>query len=95
MDLSALYLTAEQLEEIDNRLMRHDIRVRENLHPTRYTNGTREIPAPMKETVSTVEGTKYFKSKTGKLRKAGPRSKLRPGEIEVVLTDKEIEEANV
>ena len=44
VDLSDLGLTAEQLEEIDNRLMRHDIRVRENLHPTRYVNGTREIP---------------------------------------------------
>ena len=89
IDLTDLGLSAYQQGEVERRL-HHAIRVRENLHPTTYTNGTRDFPDPMPETVSTVEGTKYYRNKSGKIRKAG-KSKARPGETLVVLSDDELE----
>jgi hypothetical protein len=43
------------------------------------------------ETVTDQETLKYYKSKTGKFRKAG-NSKARPGEVEVQLTQAEVDE---
>jgi len=88
--------TLEEMKEAEKKL-HNAIRVRENLHPTTYTNGTRDVATETK-TVHLEDGsdlevavkTRYYKSKTGKLRKAG-KSKARPGEEEIWLTNDELE----
>lgn len=92
IDLSGLGLTAHQQGEIEKRIM-STIRVREQFSAS-YTNGVRERQqdeneeAVAAEVFSTDGKTKYYKSKTGKLRKAG-KSKARPGETETWLTDEQ------
>lgn len=79
--------TLEDLKGIEEEL-RHAIHVKSDIHPERqmYVNGRRDIP----ESVN-AEQKKYFQSPTGKLRLAGPRSKIRTKEVEVWLTDEEYE----
>lgn len=81
----------EQLKGIEEEL-RNAIYVREQANPVPYENGlkVREDTGP--EPISTLGDAgekntiKYWKSKTGRLRKAG-RSKPKPGETEVFLTE--------
>src|SRR5579859_4423320 len=91
--------TLEELKELENDL-HHAIRVKETLH-TPYVNGRREQQEVIINGVATtvdelndildeeLAKIKCYKSKTGKIRKAG-KSKARPGETEVWLAEEEI-----
>lgn len=96
IDLSDLGLSAYQQGEIEKRIM-HSIRVREDLHPTSYVNGLKEIDLSQISVGNSDTGNvgyenkiRCYKSKTGKVRKAG-KSKSRPGEEEMWLTDEQFE----
>jgi hypothetical protein len=99
IDYSGLDLTTDQIVEIEKRIMA-TIRIREthNLHYTNAIpdNATRkeeevEIPEIIKGIVEGPERQKYWQSKGGKIRLAR-KSKPRPGETEVYLTQEEADE---
>lgn len=98
-------LSNAQLHEIKEIFMVH-VRVSEqDMHPV-YINGTGTTPEELNEIIDEelekikqedqvpdkdcIKTVKYWKSKRGNYRKAG-NSKPRPGEIEVSLTEDEIE----
>lgn len=94
IDLSDLGLSQTQQAEIEKRIMHHAIRIREKgIHPvyTEYEDGLRKTELhPVDESEDSEDDKiRCYKSKTGKIRKAG-RSKARPGENEVFLTEEEL-----
>jgi hypothetical protein len=83
--------TLEELKELENDL-RHAIHVKENLH-TPYVNGRKEETLNLTgfEPVDDELKTRCYRSARGKVRKAN-KSKARPGETEVWLTEGELQD---
>ena len=104
IDYSGLDLTTDQIVEIEKRIMA-TIRIRET-HNLHYTNAipdnapkkateedVKELLGidPVDNTEETNDKQKYWQSKGGKIRLAR-KSKPRPGETEVYLTQEEADE---
>lgn len=87
--LSEMLVTRSEVEEIVRAAILHH---EENWHspPLIKVDPVEEIDVT-KDSSHPIGNIKYYKSKTGKYRKAG-RSKARPGEVEAWLTEDEIDD---